>query len=185
MTEKWRHRAFTVILAQDGSQPLITWSKMQSFLWRKYDCSNTAFLSSMRELNMQARLLLDTRTAPGLQPFKQLFQCLDFTRSWLKACNPQKQHLNCIFPCKVTSEQGWNCSWLPQSSARATHKSQISWGRGDFSSTPCSSLCWQKKAHHCYHLALVKLFFSCLHGQGTLVRHLSPLFLWLLMYTSV
>lgn len=132
ITEKWRHHAFTVILAQGGSQPLIVWWKMQSFLWRKDDCANTAFLSFMRELNMQAGLLLDTRTAPGLQPFKQLFQHLDFTRNWLRAYKPQKQHLNCIFPCMATSEQGWNCSWLPQSSAKATHKSQIIWGRSDF-----------------------------------------------------
>lgn len=59
-------------------------------------------------------------------------------------------------------------------SAKATHKSQISRGRGDFFPTPCNSLCWQMRAHHCYHLAFIKLFFSCLHGQGTLVSPFKP-----------
>lgn len=152
---------------------------MQTFSWRKDESASTTFpvfsLSFMREIDRQARLLLDTRTAPALQPFKQLFQHLDFTRNWLRACKPQKQHLNCIFPCTPTSEQGWNCSWLPQSSGKATHKSQISQsGLGFFSLIPCNSLCWQMRGHHCYHMAFMKLFFSCLHGQGTLVLSFRP-----------
>lgn len=106
ITEEGRHHAFAVILAQHGSQALIIWCKMQPFLCRKDDSANITFLSFMREVNMQEKLLLDTRTAPGFQPFKQLFRHLDFRRHLLRACESQKQHLNCTFSCMPTSEQG-------------------------------------------------------------------------------
>lgn len=163
---------------------------MQPFLCRKDDCANTTFpvfslsnsarartwahthVHTQRETNMQARLLLETRTAPALQQFKQLLRCFNFTRIWLRACKAQRQHLNCVFPCVPTSEQGWNYSWISQCLAKATCKAQISWGRLGFLPWLLAIHCADRlltRARHCYHLAFMKVFFSFLHGQGTLL----------------
>ena len=163
---------------------------MQPFLCSKDDRANTTFpvfsLSNSahahtwahtcththRETNMQARLLLETRTAPALQQFKPLFWRFNFTRIWLRVCKAERQHLNCIFPCVPTSEQGWDCSWLPQSLAKATRKAQISRGRLGFFPWLLAIHCADRllmRARHCYYLTLMKLFFSFLHGQGPLL----------------
>lgn len=89
------------------------------------------------EATTQARLLLETAPAP--RQFQQLFQYFDFIMIFLRERKAQRKQLSCIMTCAPTSEQGWNCSWLPQSWAKATyHKSQ---GRSGY--LTCNSLCRQ------------------------------------------
>lgn len=159
----------------------------------------SAHTHAHREINAQARLLLETRTAPTLQQFKQLFRCSNFTRIWLRACKAQRQHLNCTITCAPTSEQGWNCSWLPQSSAAATRKAQISRGRlGSFPwllAIHCADRLLMRALHR-YQLVLTKLFLISPRRRYTsffwpfrATRWIpllpGTLFLWILMYPSV
>lgn len=148
---------------------------MRPFLYSEDDGANTTFpvfSLSHREINTQARFLLETRTASALQQFKQLFQRFNFTRVWPRAWKALRQHLSCTFPCMPTSEQGWDCSWLPQSLVKATHQAQISqvrMGLFPWLLMIHSADRLLMRARHCYHLAFMKPFFSFLHGQGTLL----------------
>lgn len=158
-----------------------------------------AHAHTQRETNIQARPLLETRTAPALQQFKQLFRCFNFTRIWLRACKAQRQHLNGIITCAPTSEQGWNCSWLPQSLATATCNAQISRGRlGSFPwllAIHCAGRLLMR-ARHRYRLVFMKLFlispwtrytsfFWPFRATQWIPPLLGTLFLLVLMYPSV
>lgn len=126
-------------------------------------CQTVCMPTHKHGVNMQAKLVLEMRTAPARQQLKQLSGCFSFTGIWLKVCKAQRQQLTCIVTYVPTSEQGWNCSWFPQCLARPTSKVQVNQNRLGAFPWFLTIYCTErllKRAWHCYQLLKLSLISS-------------------------